>query len=143
MNTCGRGSGKNPPDAGLAIPGPGRLAEAVNSRRTFFSSALSAALGAVLLTACATHPPLALHEPTVVEASCGECQFGLKGKSCDLAIRVHGRAYFVDGVKLDDLGDAHAADGLCQCIRMAKVTGEVRGGRFVASSFKLEPASAK
>ena len=114
----------------------------MNSRRPVISTAFAATLVAAFLTACASQPPLAFHEPTVVEASCGECQFGLKGDGCDLAIRVHGHAYYVDGVKLDDLGDAHAADGLCKSIRMARVTGEVRGGRFVASSFKLEPTPA-
>ncbi len=30
----------------------------------------------------------------MVEASCGQCNFGLAGNSCDLAIRVDGKAYF-------------------------------------------------
>ena len=82
-------------------------------------------------------PPVALLSPTVVEAACGECKFGLKGKDCDLAVRMNGRSYFVDGVKADSLGDAHAADGICESIRKARVTGEVKGSRFVATSFEL------
>ncbi|MCC6233575.1 MAG: glycoside hydrolase family 97 protein [Verrucomicrobiales bacterium] len=81
----------------------------------------------------------ALTTPTVVETSCGECQFGMPGAGCDLALRVSGRAYFVDGVHLDSLGDAHAADGLCNAVRHARVTGEVRAGRFHASTFELLP----
>lgn len=73
----------------------------------------------------------------VVEASCGQCKFGLPGKSCDLAVRIKGKAYFVDGTKIDDHGDAHASDGFCETIRTAKVQGEVVNGRFKATYFKL------
>ncbi|MFT3680418.1 MAG: DUF6370 family protein [Ferruginibacter sp.] len=79
----------------------------------------------------------------VVEASCGECQFGLKGKSCDLAVRINGRAYFVDGTGIDDHGDAHAKDGFCEAIRKAEVKGKVVKGRFKASYFKLLPEDKK
>ena len=98
---------------------------------------------AVVLAGCASRPsPLALRKPTVVEAACGECKFGLKGDDCDLAIRVSGHSYFVDGVNPDSLGDAHAANGICETIRKARVTGEVKAGRFVATSFELLPAGA-
>ena len=73
----------------------------------------------------------------IVEASCGECNFGLKGKSCDLAVRIEGKAYFVDGTKIDDHGDAHAADGFCTAVRKAEVIGEIVDNRFKATYFKL------
>lgn len=73
----------------------------------------------------------------VVEAACGQCQFGLEGKGCDLAVKIDGKAYFVDGTEIDDHGDAHAADGFCETIRKAKVKGEIADGRFKASSFTL------
>ncbi|MRX66893.1 hypothetical protein SAMN06265349_102818 [Flavobacterium resistens] len=76
-------------------------------------------------------------KPTVVEASCGECQFGMKGKSCDLAVRIDGKSYFVDGTKIDQHGDAHAKDGFCNAIRKASVTGSIVKDRFVATSFTL------
>ncbi len=76
-------------------------------------------------------------KPTVVEASCGECQFGMKGKSCDLAVRIDGKSYFVDGTTIHDHGDAHADNGFCNAVRKASVTGEIKGNRFVASSFTL------
>jgi hypothetical protein len=77
----------------------------------------------------------------VVEASCGQCKFGMKDKKgCDLAVRIDGKSYFVDGTKLDDHGDAHAEDGFCSAIRKAEVTGTIEGDRFKASSFKLLPA---
>lgn len=79
----------------------------------------------------------------MAEAACGECKLGLKGNSCDLAVRIHGKSYFVDGVHIDSLGDAHAKDGFCNSIRKAQVQGQIKGDRFVASYFNLLPAAAK
>ena len=73
----------------------------------------------------------------MVEASCGKCQLGLKSKECDLAVRIKGKSYFVDGVKMDDLGDAHAKDGMCNTIRKADVQGEIVNNRFKATYFLL------
>ncbi len=73
----------------------------------------------------------------VVEASCGECKFGLPGKSCDLAVRINGKSYFVDGTKIDDHGDAHAKDGFCEAVKKAEVQGEIVNNRFKATYFKL------
>ena len=75
----------------------------------------------------------------VVEASCGQCQFKMEGKSCDLAIRVDGKSYFVDGSDIDEHGDAHAKDGFCQKVRKATVTGKIVENRFKATAFKLLP----
>ncbi|MEQ1905636.1 MAG: DUF6370 family protein [Pirellulaceae bacterium] len=74
-----------------------------------------------------------------VELSCGECQFKMQGSGCDLAIRVDGRAYYVDGSSIDDHGNAHAADGLCNAIRKAKATGTIKGDRFLATKLELLP----
>lgn len=97
----------------------------------------------LVLGGCATRSAGALQTPTVVEAACGECKFGLKGDDCDLAIRVDGHSYFVDGINPDSLGDAHAKDGICETIREARVTGEVQQGRFVATSFVLLPGASR
>lgn len=78
-----------------------------------------------------------INKPTIVEASCGECQFGMKGKSCDLAVRIDGKTYFVDGTTIHDHGDAHAEDGFCNAIRKASVTGTIEKNRFKATSFTL------
>lgn len=75
----------------------------------------------------------------IVAVSCGQCQFGMEAKGCDLAIRIKGKTYFVDGTKIDEHGDAHAKDGFCSAIRKAEVVGEVKENRFVVSYFKLLP----
>jgi Family of unknown function (DUF6370) len=75
----------------------------------------------------------------IVQASCGECKFGMKGKSCDLAVRIDGKSYFVDGTHIDQHGDAHAHDGFCTTIRKAEVKGTIVKDRFKASYFKLLP----
>ena len=80
----------------------------------------------------------------VVEAACGQCQFKMKGKKgCDLAVKINGKSYFVEGTKIDDHGDAHSKEGFCNAIRKAEVTGEVKGDKFVATSFKLLPGEKK
>ncbi len=73
----------------------------------------------------------------IVEVACGECKFGLSGKSCDLAIRIDGKSYFVDGTEIDSHGDAHAKDGFCNAISRAEVQGEVLNDRFKVTYFKL------
>ena len=78
-------------------------------------------------------------KPQIVEASCGQCQFGMEGHGCELAVRMDGKSYFVDGSSIDSHGDAHAKDGFCAAIRKAEVTGKVVNNRFKATSFKLVP----
>ena len=72
-----------------------------------------------------------------VEATCGQCQFKMKGKGCTLAVRIDGKFYFVEKVAIDDFGDAHANEGFCNAIRKAKVQGEIVGDKFVASYFEI------
>ncbi len=76
-----------------------------------------------------------------VEASCGQCNFALPGKGCDLAIRIDGKAYYVTGTDIDDHGDAHAHDGFCEAIKMAEVQGEMINDKFNVSYFKLQEGS--
>lgn len=85
-------------------------------------------------------PNKKLHD---VEASCGQCKLGLNGKGCTLAIRMNGKAYFVEGSDIDTHGDAHADDGFCNKIRKAKVQGEVVNNKFQATYFQLVPEGEK
>lgn len=72
-----------------------------------------------------------------VEASCGECSYGMPGKDCDLAVKIKDSTYFVDGVSIYEFGHPHDANGFCIAKRHAEVQGEVVNGRFKASYFKL------
>lgn len=83
------------------------------------------------------HTPDPAKKIMVVETACGKCQLGLKGKICELAVRINGKAYYVDGTSIDDYGDAHANDGFCNAVRKAEVQGEIVNGRFKATYFKL------
>ena len=74
-----------------------------------------------------------------VEVSCGKCKLGLAGKSCDLAVRIDGKAYYADGADIDNYGDAHAHDGMCNAIRKAEVQGDLVDNRFKISYIKLLP----
>lgn len=103
-------------------------------------------IGLLITSGCASGSDSArgtekVEKSILVDAGCGQCLLGLKGekKGCDLAVRIDSKSYFVDGFKMDDLGDAHAKDGMCNAVRQAKVTGEIANGRFVASSFTLLP----
>ncbi|MDQ3279308.1 MAG: DUF6370 family protein [Bacteroidota bacterium] len=78
-----------------------------------------------------------------VEASCGQCQLDLKAPGCTLAVRIDGKAYFVEGTGINDHGDAHANDGFCNKIRKAKVQGEVVDDKFKATYFQLLPEGEK
>lgn len=73
-----------------------------------------------------------------VETSCGQCNFGLKTKKgCDLAVRIDGKAYFVEGTAIDEHGDAHAKDGFCEVVRKAKVQGKIKDDKFKVTYFQL------
>jgi len=97
----------------------------------------------VLLQANASAQTDTTGKNEVVEAACGQCRFGLKGKSCDLAVRINGKAYFVDGTSIDEHGDAHAQDGFCNAVRHAAVKGKLVNDRFVVTYFKLLPEAEK
>ena len=83
------------------------------------------------------------HKEMIVDAACGQCKFGLPGKSCDLAVRIGDTSYFVDGTTIDEHGNAHAEDGFCNAVRKAKVKGRVADNRFKVIRFELLPVTAK
>jgi hypothetical protein len=94
-------------------------------------------------TANKTSVPDTLKKIMLVEVSCGKCKLGLAGKNCDMAVRINGKAYYADGANIDAFGDAHAADGMCNAIRMAEVQGQVVANRFKISYIKLLPEEKK
>lgn len=76
-------------------------------------------------------------ELMMVEASCGECSYGMPGKDCDLAVKIKDSTYYVDGVSIYEYGHPHDKNGFCIAIRHAEVQGDIVDGRFKASYFKL------
>ena len=75
----------------------------------------------------------------MVELSCGQCQLGITSqKGCDLAVRIEGESYFVDGADINEFGDAHDENtGFCEVIRKAEIEGEIIDHRMKVSSVKL------
>jgi hypothetical protein len=63
----------------------------------------------------------------------------MEGHGCELAVRIEGKSYFVDGSSIDSHGDAHASDGFCTAIRKAEVVGKVVDNKFKVTSFKVLP----
>ena len=78
-------------------------------------------------------------ENKVLDASCGTCNFDLRGDGCAMAVKVGDKAYFVDGIPDMDKAQMHEDGGICVTVRQAKVSGEVMKGRFVASALELLP----
>lgn len=69
---------------------------------------------------------------------CATCIFDMPEVSgCQLAVKVDGVPYLVDGSGIDDHGDAHAADGLCNSERQAIVKGSIRNDRFAAQHIEV------
>ncbi len=73
----------------------------------------------------------------VYEVACGQCQFNQPGFGCDLAIKIKGKVYWIDGTTIDEHGDAHADDGFCNKVRKARVSGEIKDNRVKVSDFVL------
>lgn len=74
------------------------------------------------------------------EAGCATCIYKMKGVTgCKLAVKIEGETYLVEGSAIDEYGDAHADDGLCNTARKATVSGQVKGDKFVASKIELLP----
>ena len=75
------------------------------------------------------------------QAGCATCVFDMQGVTgCVLAIKIDGQAYLVEGSDIDDHGDAHAGEGLCNTARPAEFEGKIVDGKLVATRFALESA---
>ena len=94
-----------------------------------------------------TDPKVSVPDSTkkiqIVETACGECQFKLTGKGCNLAVRIDNKAWFVEGTDIDSHGDAHAKDGFCNAVRKAEVQGQLVNDRFKVTYFKLLKSEEK
>lgn len=77
------------------------------------------------------------HEFYKAVASCGSCNFKMKGKGCFLAIQLNGKNYFVQGAGIDDFGDAHDKEGFCNSIRNVTIQGDIKEDNFILSYLKF------
>ena len=74
----------------------------------------------------------------IVEVACGQCQFKMKAKKgCDLAVRIDGKSYFVEGTKLMTTEMHTPMMVFVTPLEKAEVIGDVKGDKFVVSYFKL------
>ncbi len=73
-------------------------------------------------------------------AACARCVLGMEGvPDCRLAVQMGNRRYLVQGSGIDDHGDAHAKEGLCNVARRAVVRGAVAGDRIVIDEMRILP----
>ncbi len=72
-----------------------------------------------------------------VIASCSRCNLGnYKNKKCSMAIEIDKNVYEVKG-HTHDHRKAHNDDGICNALRIAHVSGNIKGNNFLAESFTL------
>ena len=81
-----------------------------------------------------------------VDVACARCVFRMDESrledvpGCPWAAEIEGETYLVYGPVPHDHSN-HAPDGICNMRRQAAVEGNVRNGKFIASSFTLLPAA--
>jgi hypothetical protein len=63
----------------------------------------------------------------------------MEGHGCELAVRIDGKPYFVDGTSLDS---HDANDGFCTAIRKASVIGEIKQS-FSSFTIQITPEEKK
>ena len=75
-------------------------------------------------------------ENKVVETGCGMCQFKVKSaKGCAVFVKINDQFYPVEGVSKIVVGTGHEDDGYCKMTKRARITGEIKKGKFYATSF--------
>ena len=94
---------------------------------------------ALILVSCGTMKQGKEPIVGVYDVSCALCNFDMTGDECDLAIKIDEKYYYVEGSSLQDHGNEHASDGMCNVVRKADVKGKIKHGVFVAESFELLP----
>ncbi len=76
----------------------------------------------------------------VVDAACRSCQFKKNtDKGCAMAVKINNKVYVVEGIDKKQFGEMHSKDGYCKVTKKALVSGEIKRGKFYATSFKYVP----
>ena len=72
-----------------------------------------------------------------VIASCNKCNLGkIKNRRCSLGIKINDQIYEVKNY-LDDHSTAHDDDGICNALRIAYVSGKIKGDKFYSDEFTM------
>ena len=72
-----------------------------------------------------------------VIASCNKCNLGKStDKKCSMGIRVNDKVYAVEGISFNKK-ENHKQDGICNALRVAYVSGKIKGNKFQANDFAL------
>ena len=72
-----------------------------------------------------------------VVASCNKCNFGkMRDKKCSMGIKIDKNVYNVVGHD-GNHDDAHNNDGICNALRVAYVSGNIKKNTFYADNFEL------
>ena len=72
-----------------------------------------------------------------VDAACAMCQFKVKtDKGCAMAVKINGKVFVVEGINKKEFGEMHSDDGYCKIMKKAVDSGEIKKGKFYATSFK-------
>ena len=72
-----------------------------------------------------------------VIASCNKCNLGKStDKKCSIGISVNDKVYAVEGDSHNEK-ESHKQDGICNAVRVAYVSGKIKGNKFQAKDFTL------
>ena len=75
-------------------------------------------------------------ENKIVQTGCGMCMFKEKSaKGCAVFVKIDDQFYAVQGVDKKVVGTGHEDDGYCKVIKKARISGEIKKGKFYATSF--------
>ncbi len=89
-------------------------------------------LGLLMFAGCASSGP------RKATAGCATCIFNMKDVTgCKLAVKIDGAPYLVTGSDIDDHGNAHATDGLCNSARNAIIEGAIQEDQFAATKIEI------
>lgn len=73
----------------------------------------------------------------LIITSCGKCNFGTKEKGCSLSAKIGDKIYPIQGVGINEHGDAHSTEGFCNAVRVAWATGTIQKNIFNVEYFDL------
>jgi hypothetical protein len=98
-----------------------------------------------LLSGCGDDTPQASRNVDLkaAQVACGTCKFDMNGSGCDAAIKVDGKAYWLDGMEVQGHHDMHKPGGICLTVRTADVKGTITGDRLTATQLALQPFIAE